>query len=77
MTIRTEYDHPSNPPVADELATCIAMLQGAKIRAQAHISNPWGLSWLEEPEQQLIDCASDAIDLAVAKLEALREALKR
>jgi hypothetical protein len=77
MTIRKEYDHPSNPPTADELATCISLLQGAKIRAQAHISNPWGLSWLEEPEQELIDCASDAIDLAVAKLEALREALKR
>jgi len=51
MTIRKEYDHPSNPPTADELATCISLLQGAKIRAQAHISNPWGLSWLEEPEQ--------------------------
>lgn len=77
MTIRKKYDHPSNPLTADELATCISLLQGAKIRAQAHINNPWGLSWLEEPEQQLIDCASEAIDLAVAKLEALREALKR
>ncbi len=69
---------PSQQPAnSGGTATCISLLQGAKIRAEAHISNPWGLSWLEEPEQQLIDCASDAIDLAVAKLEALREALKR
>jgi hypothetical protein len=74
-----QYDHDSNPPIPDELATCIAFLQAAKIRAEVHISNPFtDTSWLEEPEQELIDCAtSEAIDLAVAKLEALREALKR
>lgn len=77
MTIRKEYDHPYDEPAADELATCIALSQGAKIRAEKHIANPWGLSRLEEPEQELIDSASEAIDLAVAKLEALREALKR
>jgi hypothetical protein len=47
-----EYDHPYDAPQADELATCIALLQGAKIRAEKYISNPWGLSWLELPEQQ-------------------------
>jgi len=78
MPIRKEYDHDSNPPIPDELATCIAFWQAAKIRAEVHISNPFtDTSWLEEPEQELIDCASEAIDLAVAKLEALREALKR
>ena len=71
-----EYDHPEDAPQADELATCIALLQGAKIRAEKYISNPWGLSWLELPEQQQMDAASAAIDTAVCALELLREALK-
>ena len=77
MTIRKEYDHPYDAPAADELATCISLLQGAKIRAEKYIANPWGLSWLEEPEQQLIDAASTAIDEAVQNLEALSNVLKR
>jgi hypothetical protein len=32
-----QYDHDSNPPIPDELATCIAFLQAAKIRAEVHI----------------------------------------
>ncbi|MCU0544859.1 MAG: hypothetical protein MUE44_22260 [Oscillatoriaceae cyanobacterium Prado104] len=71
-----EYGHPDNPPTADELATCIALLQGAKIRAQIHISNPWGLSWLQPPEQELMDSASDAIDSATKSLESLRSVLR-
>jgi hypothetical protein len=73
-----QYEHSGNPPIPDELATCIAFLQAAKIRAEVHISNPFtDTSWLEEPEQELIDVPSEAIDLAVVKLEALRNALKR
>lgn len=71
-----EYDHPYDAPHADELATCIALLQGAKIRAEKYISNPWGSSWLELKEQRQMDAASTAIDTAVLALELLREALK-
>lgn len=72
------YDHDDEldlvPP--DELATCVALLQGAKIRAEKFISNPWGQSFLQEAEQQIMDAVSSDIDRAVAGLEALREALK-
>jgi len=51
-----QYEHSGNPPIPDELATCIAFLQAAKLRAEAHICNPFtDTSWLEEPEQKLID----------------------
>jgi len=76
MPICHVYDHSGNPPTPDELAACIAFLQSAKIRAQQHISNPWGYSWLEQPEQELIDSASSDIDNAVQKLEALRNILQ-
>lgn len=72
-----QYEHSGNPPIPDELATCIAFLQAAKLRAEAHICNPFtDTSWLE-PEQKLIDTASVSIDVAVQNLEALREALRR
>jgi hypothetical protein len=78
MTNIKQYEHSGNPPIPDELATCIAFLQAAKIRAKEHISNPFtDQSWLEEPEQELMDAASAAIDIAVQNLEALRNALKR
>ena len=35
-----QYEHSGNPPIPDELATCIAFLQAAKLRAEAHICNP-------------------------------------
>ena len=74
-----QYDHPYTYEIPlDELATCIAFLQAAEIRAEKHISNPFtDQSWLEEPEQKLMDAASAAIDVAVQNLEALRNALKR
>ena len=73
-----QYEHSGNPPIPDELATCIAFLQAAKLSAEAHICNPFtDTSWLEEPEQKLIDTASVSIDVAVQNLEALREALRR
>lgn len=73
-----QYEHSGNPPIPDELATCIAFLQAVKLRAEAHICNPFtDTSWLEEPEQKLIDTASVSIDVAVQNLEALREALRR
>jgi hypothetical protein len=51
MTNIKQYEHSGNPPIPDELATCIAFLQAAKIRAEEHISNPFtDQSWLEEPE---------------------------
>jgi hypothetical protein len=73
-----EYDHPYQYeiPVADELATCIALIIGAKIRAEQHISNPWGLSQLTDEDQGLMDTASDALDTAVQALEALRTAIR-
>jgi hypothetical protein len=75
-----QYDHPYEYqiPVPDELATCIAFLQAAKIRAEKHVSNPFtDQSWLEEPEQEMMDAASAAIDEAVRNLEGVRNALKR
>jgi hypothetical protein len=73
-----QYEHSGNPPIPDELATCIAFLQAAKIRAEEHICNPFtDVSWLDEPEQKLMDAASESIDIAVQNLEALRNALKR
>jgi len=78
MPTSKQYEHSGNPPIPDELATCIAFLQAAKLRAEAHICNPFtDTSWLEESEQELIDIASASIDVAVANLEALREALRR
>ena len=78
MPTMKQYEHSGNPPIPDELATCIAFLQAAKLRAEAHICNPFtDTSWLEEPEQKLIDTASVSIDVAVQNLEALREALRR
>ena len=70
------YDHPDSLPEVDEFAVCIALLQGAKIRAEKHISNPWGQSNLGEREQELMDATSYSIDCAVATLEALRETRK-
>ncbi len=69
-----EYDHPYEYeiPVADEFATCIALIVGAKIRAEKQVSNPWGLSQLNEDDQALMDTASDALDTAVEALETLR-----
>ena len=68
-----QYEHSGNPPIPDELATCIAFLQAAKLRAEAHICNPFtDTSWLEEPEQKLIDIASDSIDLAVANARSVK-----
>lgn len=80
MPTGKQYDHPYEHeiPKIDELALCIAFLQSAKIRAEKHISNPFtDQSWLEEPEQRLMDSASTAIDEAVENLAALRNALKR
>lgn len=78
MPKNKQYEHSGNPPIPDELATCIAFLQAAKLRAEAHVSNPFtDTSWLEEAEQKLIDVASESIDLAITNLEALREALRR
>ena len=78
MPISKQYEHSGNPPIPDELATCIAFLQAAKLRAEHHICNPFtDTSWLEESEQKLMDAASDSIDVAVQNLEALRSALKR
>lgn len=70
------YDHDNEPIPPDELATCIALLQGAKIRAEKYISSPWGQSFLDKSGQKLIDITSSAIDEAVVNLEALREVLK-
>ena len=68
-----QYEHSGNPPIPDELATCIAFLQAAKLRAEAHICNPFtDTSWLEEPEQKLIDIASESIDLAVANARSVK-----
>jgi hypothetical protein len=73
-----EYDHPYEYelPVADELATCIALIVGAKVRAEQHISNPWGASHLTDEDQKMMDTASDALDVAVQALEALRTAIR-
>ncbi len=59
--------------MADELATCIALLIGTKIRAEKHISNLWGVSQLDEPDQQVMDRASAGIDEAVEALEIVRK----
>ncbi|MEG4218733.1 hypothetical protein QUA27_25640 [Microcoleus sp. Pol14C6] len=74
-----EYDHPYEYeiPLPDELATCIALIVGAKIRAEKHISNPWGLSQLTDTDQALMDTASDALDTAVQALEAVRQAIAK
>lgn len=74
-----EYDHPYQYelPIADELATCIALIVGAKVRAEQHISNPWGLSQLTDADQALMDTASDALDTALEALEALRMAIRK
>ncbi|MEG4347128.1 hypothetical protein QUB70_28180 [Microcoleus sp. A003_D6] len=75
-----QYDlpHEYEIPVVDELAICIALIVGAKYRAQKHISNPFtDTSWLDEPEQGLMDTASDALDTAVQALEAVRQAIAK
>ena len=74
-----EYDHPYEYeiPVADELATCIALIVGEKIRSEKHISNPLGLSQLNDADQVLMDTASNALDEAVQALETLRVAVLR
>lgn len=72
-----EYDHPYQYeiPTVDELATCIALIVGAKIRAEQSICNPWGASQLSDEDQATMDVASDALDKAVQALEALRAKL--
>jgi hypothetical protein len=74
-----EYDHPYEYeiPVADELATSIALIVGGKLRAERSISNPWGLSQLSDDDQALMDTASDALDTAVQALEAVRQAIAK
>lgn len=73
-----EYEHPyeSEMPIADELATSIALIVGAKVRAEKSISNPWGASLLRDEDQVLMDTASEALDTAVLALEALRTAVR-
>ena len=74
-----EYDHPYEYeiPIADELATCIALIVGAKIRAEKQVSNPWGASQLTDKNQVLMDRVSDALDEATQALEALRAKLNQ
>ncbi|MEG4109440.1 hypothetical protein QUA04_25490 [Microcoleus sp. S13_C5] len=74
-----EYDHPYEYelPIADELATSIALIVGAKVRAEKHISNPWGASHLTDEDQATMDIASDALDTAVQALETLRTAIMK
>jgi hypothetical protein len=70
------YDRPDHMPPVDDLSICIALLQGAKIRAEKSISNPWGQSNLDRAEQQLMDKASAAIEEAVLAIETLRNSVK-
>jgi hypothetical protein len=60
------YNQESTP---SNLEMCIRILHAVKILAGQHISNPFGQ--LEEPEQELIDNATSAIDEALQKFEAL------
>ena len=74
-----EYDHPYEYeiPIADELATCIALIVEAKIRAEKQVSNPWGASQLTDENQVLMDRVSDALDEATQALEALKAKLNQ
>jgi len=65
--IYNQESTPSTPETTPEM--CIRILRAVKILAGQHISNPFGQ--LEEPEQELIDNATSAIDEALQNLEAL------